>query len=84
MRFKLTDELKTNIKLLREIRSDESASPAVRVQAMQALVKMMQTCDEIERAQGTEDRPTPGDILAKIRAKNGNPEPVNGTRHIDT
>lgn len=64
MRFKLTDELDTNIRILRDIRDDESAAPAVRIQAIQALAKMMSISNEVSPETAT----TEADIMTKIRS----------------
>lgn len=70
MRFKLTEELQENIEMLRQIRSDESAAPSVRVQAAQALIKMLTLQKEEEQGKGS-DTPTPAGILEKIREEKG-------------
>lgn len=68
MRFKLTEELQTNIEMLRQIRDDNSTPPAVRVQAMQSLIKMMQLQNAEATTETEIQRPTPADIMARIRA----------------
>lgn len=69
MRFKLTEELQTNIEMLRQIRDDNSTPPAVRVQAMQSLIKMMQLQNAESVTEAETQRPTPADIMARIRAE---------------
>lgn len=74
MRFKLTEELETNIDMLASIRNDNTVSPAVRVQAMQAMIKMMkELADEKSKGVGTE-KLTPADILQKIRSDSSTPK----------
>lgn len=59
----LDKETQTNIKALIAIRDDLNTSPAVRIQAIQTMQKIM---DNIG-ATASDDRPTTDDIMKKIR-----------------
>ena len=59
----LDKETQTNIKALIAIRDDINTSPAVRIQAIQTMQKIM---DNIG-ATASDDRPTTDDIMKKIR-----------------
>ena len=61
--MKLDTETQTNIKALIAIRDDLNTSPAVRIQAIQTMQKIM---DNIG-ATASDDRPTTDDIMKKIR-----------------
>ena len=61
--MKLDTETQTNIKALIAIRDDLNTSPAVRIQAIQTMQKIM---DNIG-ATASEDRLTTDDIMKKIR-----------------
>ena len=60
----LDKETETNIKALIAIRDDVETSPAVRIQAIQTMQKIM---DNIGAA-ASEDRPTADGIMQKIRS----------------
>ena len=60
----LDTETQTNIKALIAIRGDLNTSPAVRIQAIQTMQKIM---DNIG-ATVSDDRPTADDIMKKIRS----------------
>lgn len=60
----LDKETETNIKALIAIRDDVETSPAVRIQAIQTMQKIM---DNIGTA-ASEDRPTADGIMQKIRS----------------
>lgn len=59
----IDEETKQNIKTLIDIRDDVTTSPAVRIQAIQTMQKIM---DSISAA-STEDNVTEADIMNKIR-----------------
>ena len=61
--MQLDKETQTNIKALIAIRDDLNTSPAVRIQAIQTMQKIM---DNIG-ATVSDDRPTTDDIMKKIR-----------------
>ena len=61
--MKLDKETQTNIKALIAIRDDLNTSPAVRIQAIQTMQKIM---DNIG-ATASDDRLTTEDIMTKIR-----------------
>ena len=61
--MKLDTETQTNIKALIAIRDDLNTSPAVRIQAIQTMQKIM---DNIG-ATASDDRLTVDDIMKKIR-----------------
>ena len=61
--MKIDKETESNIKTLIKIRDDVETSPAVRIQAIQTMQKIM---DSIGATQ-TDDLPSEGDILNKIR-----------------
>jgi len=61
--MQLDKETQTNIKALIAIRDDINTSPAVRIQAIQTMQKIM---DNIGAA-ASDDRPTTDDIMKKIR-----------------
>lgn len=60
----LDKETETNIKALIVIRDDVETSPAVRIQAIQTMQKIM---DNIGAA-ASDDRPTADGIMQKIRS----------------
>ena len=62
--MKLDTETQTNIKALIAIRDDLNTSPAVRIQAIQTMQKIM---DNIG-ATASDDRLTTDDIMKKIRS----------------
>ena len=62
--MQLDKETQTNIKSLIAIRDDLNTSPAVRIQAIQTMQKIM---DNIG-ATVSDDRPTADDIMKKIRS----------------
>lgn len=57
-------ETEANVKMLVSIRDDVETSPAVRIQAIQTLQKIMDACNVVPEGQVTED-----DIMKKIRGK---------------
>ena len=61
--MQLDKETQTNIKALIAIRDDLNTSPAVRIQAIQTMQKIM---DNIG-ATASDDRSTTDDIMKKIR-----------------
>ena len=63
MKLDITKETELNIKALIAIRDDLNTSPAVRIQAMQTMQKIMDALG----ATVEDDRPSEGDILNKIR-----------------
>lgn len=63
--MKLDKETELNIKTLIAIRDDLETSPAVRIQAIQTMQKIM---DAIGATQ-TDSTPTPEDIMKKIRGE---------------
>ena len=62
--MKLEKETQENIKMLVKIRDDVGTSPAVRIQAIQTLQKIL---DNIG-ATTTESQPSAEDIMKKIRS----------------
>lgn len=60
---KQIDETQKNLETLKEIRDDPMTSPAVRIQAIQTMQKIL---DGIG-ASATDNRPTEEDIMKKIR-----------------
>lgn len=62
--MKIDKETETNIKALIAIRDDVETSPAVRIQAIQTMQKIM---DNIGAA-NAEDRPSADGIMKKIRS----------------
>ena len=63
MKLDISKETELNIKALIAIRDDLNTSPAVRIQAMQTMQKIMDALG----ATVEDDRPSEGDILNKIR-----------------
>ena len=63
MKLDITKETELNIKALIAIRDDLNTSPAVRIQAMQTMQKIMDALG----ATVEDDRPSENDILNKIR-----------------
>jgi len=61
--MKIDKETEQNIKMLIKIRDDVETSPAVRIQAIQTMQKIL---DNIG-ASVSEDRPSADDIMKKIR-----------------
>lgn len=61
--MKIDTETQKNIKQLIQIRDDVSTSPAVRIQAIQTMQKIL---DNIG-ASATDDQPSAENIMAKIR-----------------
>lgn len=61
--MKLDKETETNIKALIKIRDDVETSPAVRIQAIQTMQKIIDALG----ANTADDRPTEADIMKKIR-----------------
>lgn len=59
----IDEETKQNIKTLIDIRDDVTTSPAVRIQAIQTMQKIMDSIG----ATSTEDKVTEADIMNKIR-----------------
>lgn len=62
--MKLDDETKKNIQKLIEIRDDPNTVPAVRIQAIQTMQKIMDNIGAMK----TENAPTEADIMKKIRS----------------
>lgn len=62
--MKIEKEVQKNIEMLVKIRDDVETSPAVRIQAIQTLQKIL---DNIGAA-APDNKPTADDILAKIRS----------------
>lgn len=63
-RMKLEKETQENIKMLVKIRDDVETSPAVRIQAIQTLQKILDNMG----ATTTESQPSAEDIMKKIRS----------------
>ena len=61
--MKIDKETEQNIKMLIKIRDDVETSPAVRIQAIQTMQKIL---DNIG-ATASDDRPSADDIMKKIR-----------------
>lgn len=61
--MKLDKETEQNIKMLIKIRDDVETSPAVRIQAIQTMQKIIDNLG----ASASEDRPSADDIMNKIR-----------------
>lgn len=61
--MKIDKETEQNIKMLIKIRDDVETSPAVRIQAIQTMQKIL---DNIG-ASDSEAKPSAGDIMSKIR-----------------
>lgn len=61
--MKLDKETETNIKALIKIRDDVETSPAVRIQAIQTMQKIIDALG----ANSADDRPSEADIMKKIR-----------------
>lgn len=61
--MKIKKETEQNIKMLIKIRDDVETSPAVRIQAIQTMQKIL---DSIGAA-SADDRPSEEDIMNKIR-----------------
>ena len=61
--MKIDTETQKNIKQLIQIRDDVATSPAVRIQAIQTMQKIL---DNIG-ASATDGQPTAADIMTKIR-----------------
>ena len=61
--MQLDKETQTNIKALIAIRDDLNTSPAVRIQAIQTMQKIMDSIG----ATASDDRPTTDEIMKKIR-----------------
>lgn len=61
--MKLDKETETNIKALIKIRDDVETSPAVRIQAIQTMQKIIDALG----ANAADDKPTEADIMKKIR-----------------
>lgn len=62
--MKLEKETQENIKMLVKIRDDVETSPAVRIQAIQTLQKILDNMG----ATTTESQPSAEDIMKKIRS----------------
>lgn len=62
--MKLDEETQKNIKKLIEIRDDPNTAPAVRIQAIQTMQKIMDTLGAIN----ADKAPTEDDIMKKIRS----------------
>lgn len=60
----LDKETETNIKALIQIRDNVETSPAVRIQAIQTMQKIIDALG----ANVADDRPTEADIMKKIRS----------------
>lgn len=65
MRVRLDSETKKNIQKLIEIRDDPETAPAVRIQAIQTMQKIMDTVGAIKADKAA---PTEADIMKKIRS----------------
>ena len=63
--MKIDKETEQNIKMLIKIRDDLETSPAVRIQAIQTMQKILDNMG----AAAPDNTPTADDILAKIRSK---------------
>ena len=63
MKIDISKQTEQNIKALIAIRDDLETSPAVRIQAMQTMQKIMDALG----ANNADDKPTEEDILNKIR-----------------
>lgn len=61
---KLEKETQENIKQLVQIRDDAATSPAVRIQAIQTLQKILDNMG----ASATDNQPSAEDIMSKIRS----------------
>lgn len=61
--LKLDQETEQNIRMLINIRDDLGTSPAVRIQAIQTMQKIIDAIG----AGNTDDRPTEADIMNKLR-----------------
>ena len=61
--MKLDKETEQNIKMLIKIRDDVETSPAVRIQAIQTMQKIIDNLG----ASASEERPSADDIMNKIR-----------------
>lgn len=61
--MKIEKETQENIKQLIQIRDDVSTSPAVRIQAIQTMQKILDSIG----ASTTDGQPTAADIMTKIR-----------------
>lgn len=62
--MKLDKETEKNIKVLIKIRDDLDTSPAVRIQAIQTMQKIMESIGAV----ANDDHLTEADIMAKIRS----------------
>lgn len=63
--MQLDKQIEANIKTLIKIRDDVETSPAVRIQAIQTLQKIMDSLNVVE----SDKRPDEDEILNKIRGK---------------
>jgi hypothetical protein len=63
--MELSKETETNIRALIQIRDDLETSPAVRIQAIQTMQKIIDALG----ASSADDRPSEEDIMSKIRGK---------------
>ena len=61
--MKIDKETEKNIKMLIKIRDDVETSPAVRIQAIQTMQKILDNVG----ASSADDRPTAEEIMKKIR-----------------
>ena len=61
--MKLDKQIEMNIKTLIDIRDDVATSPAVRIQAIQTLQKIMDSLNVVE----SDNQPNEEEILNKIR-----------------
>lgn len=61
--MKLDKEIEQNMKTLIAIRDDVDTSPAVRIQAIQTLQKIIDAVGAVK----TDDQPSAEDIMKKIR-----------------
>lgn len=61
--MKLDKQIEMNIKTLIDIRDDVETSPAVRIQAIQTLQKIMDSLNVVE----SDNQPNEEEILNKIR-----------------
>lgn len=61
--MKIEKETQENIKQLIQIRDDVATSPAVRIQAIQTMQKILDNMG----ASGSGDQPSASDIMKKIR-----------------
>lgn len=62
--MKIDKETEKNIKVLIKIRDDANTSPAVRIQAIQTMQKILESIG----ATATDDHLTEADIMKKIRS----------------